>query len=67
MLTTNMNDDGSTGTTNVLKNFKGSNSTNVQTVTLTVPAGEHFIYIKYRKDSSNDYDNDTLQFKVNLL
>ena len=67
MLTTNINDDGSTGTTNVLKNFKGSSSTNVQTVTLTVPAGEHFIYIKYRKDSSNDYDNDTLQFKVNLL
>ena len=66
-LTTNINDDGGTGTTNVLKNFKGSNSTNVQTVTLTVPAGEHFIYIKYRKDSSNDTDNDTLQFKVNLL
>ena len=66
-LTTNINDDGGTGTTNVLKNFKGSNSTNVQTVTLTVPAGEHFIYIKYRKDSSNDTNNDTLQFKVNLL
>lgn len=66
-LTTSTNDDGNTGTTNVLKNFKGSSSTNVQTVTLTVPAGEHFIYVKYRKDGSGDNNNDTLQFKVNLL
>ena len=66
-LTTSTNDDGNTGTTNVLKNFKGSSSTKVQAVTLTVPAGEHFIYIKYRKDGSSDNGNDTLQFKVNLL
>lgn len=66
-LTTSANDDGNTGTTNVLKNFRGSSSTNVQAVTLTVPTGEHFIYIKYRKDSSGDNGNDTLQFKVNLL
>lgn len=62
-LTTDNTVDGST---KVLKRFTVS-STNVQAVTLTVPAGEHFIYIKYRKDSSNDHDNDTLQFKVNLL
>lgn len=62
-LTTDNTVDGST---KVLKRFTVS-STNVQAVTLTVPSGEHFIYIKYRKDSSNDYDNDTLQFKVNLL
>lgn len=66
-LTTSITDDGGTGTTNVLKNFKGASSTNVQTVTLTVPKGEHFIYVKYRKDSSSDNGNDTLQFKVNLL
>ena len=66
-LSTTNSDDGSTGTTNVLKNFKGSSSTKVQEVTLTVPAGEHFIYVKYRKDNSSDNGNDTLQFKVNLL
>lgn len=66
-LTTSTNDDGNTGSTNVLKNFKGASSSAVQTVTLTVPAGEHFIYVKYRKDSSGDQGNDTLQFKVNLL
>ena len=66
-LSTTNSDDGSTGTTNVLKNFKGSSSTKVQAVTLTVPAGEHFIYVKYRKDNSSDNGNDTLQFKVNLL
>ena len=66
-LSTTNSDDGSTGTTNVLKNFKGSSSTKVQEVTLTVPAGEHFIYVKYRKDNSSDNGNDTLQFKVKLL
>lgn len=66
-LATSNTDDGNTGTTNVLKNFKGASSANVQTVTLTVPAGEHYIYVKYRKDSSGDNGNDTLQFKVNLL
>ena len=66
-LSISITDDGSTGTTNVLKNFKGASSTSVQTVELTVPKGEHFIYVKYRKDSSGDNDNDTLQFKVNLL
>lgn len=66
-LTTNNTNDGATGSTNVLKNFKGASSSAVQTVTLTVPAGEHFIYVKYRKDSSGDQGNDTLQFKVNLL
>lgn len=52
--------------TKVLKRFNVS-STNVQTVTFTVPSGEHFIYVKYRKDGSANNDNDTLQFKVNLL
>ena len=52
--------------TKILKRFDVS-STNVQTVTFTVPSGEHFIYVKYRKDGSANNDNDTLQFKVNLL
>lgn len=62
LITNNGIDDS----TKVLKRFDIS-STNVQTVTFTVPSGEHFIYIKYRKDSSADNGNDTLQFKVNLL
>ena len=63
ILTTDNTVDDST---KILKRFNVS-STNVQTVTFTVPSGEHFIYIKYRKDGSGDNGNDTLQFKVNLL
>lgn len=52
-------------TTNVYKSFKGQSSTTP--VTITYPeatVGEHFIYIKYRKDSGGDQGNDSLQFKV---
>ena len=38
-----------------------SNSTNTQTISYTVPAGEHFIDIKYGKDDATDSNNDTLQ------
>lgn len=61
------NDDGSTGTTTVLKNFKGASSTSVVQVNVSVPAGEHFVYVKYRKDGSGNSGNDSLQFKVTLL
>ncbi len=57
-------DDGSTGSTNVLKNFKGLSSPNPVDLTITIPAGEHFIYCKYRKDGSGDTGNDSLQFTV---
>ena len=51
--------------TNVFKSFKGLSSTSVQTVDYGIPTeGEHFIYIKFRKDSSSSSGNDTLQFKV---
>lgn len=50
---------------NVYKSFKGSSSSSVQKVTYSnVSAGSHYIYVKYRKDSSVDSNNDTLQFKV---
>ena len=52
-------------TTNVYKSFKGQSSSSP--VTITYPettVGEHFIYIKYRKDGSGDNGNDSLQFKV---
>lgn len=41
-----------------------SNSANAQTISYTVPAGEHFIDIKYGKDNSSDSNNDSLQWKV---
>ena len=57
-------DDGATGSTNVLKNFKGLSSPNPVDLTITIPAGEHFIYCKYRKDGGGDTGNDSLQFTV---
>ena len=32
-----------------------------------ISAGEHYIYIKYRKDSSGNSFNDSLQFKVEIV
>ena len=50
---------------NVFKSFKGLSSTSVQTVNYGVlPIGEHYIYIKYRKDNSTHSGNDSLKFKV---
>ena len=50
---------------NVFKSFKGLSSTEVQTVDYGIlESGEHFIYIKFIKDSSSNSGNDTLQFKV---
>ena len=47
------------------KRFYGSNSSSVQTVDYgVVAAGEHFIYIKFRKDSGGQSGNDQLRFKV---
>lgn len=41
-----------------------SNSSSAQTITYNVPAGEHFIDIKYGKDDASDSNNDSLQWKV---
>ena len=54
-----------TDSTNVYKSFKGQSST--KPVVITYPeatVGEHFIYIKYKKDGGGDNGNDSLQFKV---
>jgi hypothetical protein len=37
-----------------------SNSASAQTITYTVPAGEHYIDIKYGKDDASDSNNDNL-------
>lgn len=55
----------SVDSSNVFKSFKGLSSTSVQTVDYGVLSrGEHYIYIKYRKDSGTHNGNDSLQFKV---
>lgn len=48
----------------VQQSFKGMASANVQTITYTDAVGECFITVKFRKDSSGDNNNDSLQFKV---
>ena len=45
-------------------NSQAANSANVQTITYDIPAGNHFIDIKYRKDNATDSNNDTLQWKI---
>lgn len=53
--------------TNVAKSFKGSSKSSVQTYAYTnVAAGDHFIDVRYRKDSSQSSNNDSLQFTVEI-
>ena len=54
-----------TADTNYFKSFSGLSQSTVQTVDYgIIPEGEHFIYVKYLKDSSYNSNNDSLQFKV---
>lgn len=49
----------------VFYNFKDKQSASVVTVDYgEIAAGEHFIYIKFLKDSSQHNNNDSLQFKL---
>ena len=41
-----------------------SNSSAAQTISYNVPAGEHFIDIKYGKDDASNSNDDSLQWKV---
>ena len=53
--------------TNVQKIIRGSSTASVQTYAYTnVAAGDHFIDVKYRKDSSQSSNNDSLQFTVEI-
>ena len=67
------NIDTSIGTTNstdsdtIFLNLQNQSSSNEQTLTYEIPAGEHYIEIKYRKDTSYNYDNDNLQFKIDSI
>ena len=46
---------------------KCSNSSGTQTVSYQVPAGEHFIDVKYGKDDASDANNDSLQWKITSI
>ena len=53
--------------TDVFKSFKNLQSPNVVTVDYgTISVGSHSFYVKFVKDSSQDSNYDTLQFKVRL-
>ena len=51
-------------TSGVLHSFKGESSSSVQTLTLTVPSGPHYITFKYIKDASNDSNDDTFKIRA---
>ena len=63
-LTLSNGDDGSTGSTNVLRNFRGSPSLTPVQISITIPDGESFMYFKFRKDGSVTNLPDSLQFKI---
>lgn len=57
-------DDGATGSEMVTKNFKGLSSAEVVPVEITIPVGDSFITIKYRKNGSGNDGNDRFKFAV---
>ena len=57
-------DEGETGSQKVKLNCKGQSSADIKELEYTIPAGEHYIYIKYIKDNGGDADSDSLQFKI---
>lgn len=46
---------------------KNANSASEQLVTYTMSSGQHFISIKYFKDSYTNSNNDTLQFRIEIV
>lgn len=60
-LTLSNNADSST---NVYKSFSGQSQATSQQVTYDIPSGDHYIYVKYRKDGSVNSNNDSLQFRI---
>ena len=45
-------------------NTSSYNSSNAQTLTYEIPAGSHYIDVKYGKDQASDDNNDSLQWKI---
>lgn len=44
--------------------FKGKSDAQAQSACVRLPAGEHFVCVKFRKDSSSASGNDTFQFAI---
>lgn len=66
-LDTAMSTSYSDTSTGVEKSFKGASTSSVQTYTYSnVSTGDHFVDVKYIKDSSADSNNDSLQFTVEI-
>lgn len=59
-----LSNDNSADTSNVLKSFKGESSASVQTLTVSVPEGSHYITFKYIKDSSSNSGGDYFKIKA---
>ena len=64
---TMLSKDSNEDTSGVFKSFKGESSTSVVPIHMTIPAGEHFVCVKFRKDGGTSSGNDTLQFDVEGL
>ena len=61
------NSSGTSSPSDSTSNYQlamASNNSGTQTITYNVPAGQHFIDVKYGKDDATDSNNDTLQWKV---
>ncbi len=59
--------DGSSTPSDSTSNYQlamCSNSSSTQTISYNIPAGEHYIDIKYGKDDASDDNNDSLQWKI---
>lgn len=44
--------------------FKGLQSASIQTVSMSMSAGKHYVDVKFIKDTSVNKDNDSLQFTI---
>ena len=66
-LTASNNSSSPSDSTSNYQLAMASNSSSAQTITYEVPAGEHFIDIKYGKDDASNSNNDSLQWKVSSI
>ena len=48
----------------IYQDLRNTHSANATRFSYSIPAGEHFITVKYLKDSSQNSNNDSLQFKI---
>ena len=63
LTTTNYEDTSTT----VYHSGRNESSPNESTLTYTIPAGTHYFDVKYRKDTSYNEGNDTLQFRIESI